>query len=348
MLNQRRFSAPLSACISITKRCNLKCKHCCTGVDLEDHELTFREITDLLDQLKEAKVFTVQIMGGEALVRKDWFEILKAVKERKFKLGFNTNCTLVTDKVVSQFREIGLNGIATSLDGGNAKIHDALRGAGAFEKATAGMKRLIKAGVHVEAEAVVTKLNLMDLCNISATAKKLGLTGIRYVPIFYGGQAKCFKSDLAPDMADYKSGIEIAKELRRKHPHYAKGPFLDGYDKIEKFKSMKRKKGQRTANVGLCGAGRSAVAIRSDGMVLPCSAFWELSAGSIREKSFREIWEHSPVLEKFRKLDDHSLDSIPECSKCEYKYFCNGNCRAAAYYNTGSITGFCPDCEYFK
>lgn len=348
MFEKRFFSAPFQVCFAITKRCNLRCKHCCTEVSLDGDELTFNEILDIIDQFRIAKIFSIQVLGGEPLLRKEVFQILKILKEKRFGISLNTNCTLINDKTIREFKKVFPIGLCTSLDGSRAEIHDKLRGEGSFEKAVEGMKRLIKEGFQLSAEAVVTKYNIEDLPQIAKTARKIGLSRMVFVPIFYGGRAKCFQSDLAPDDETYKIGRAIAKELIDKYPKFTSGAFIDGFIKIEQFKTLKKKKNQKVAKIGLCGAGRMTLGIRSDGIVIPCSALWDMPAGSVREKPLMEIWNNSPVLRQFRTIDKDSLDSIEECRICNYKYFCNGNCRASAYYSSGNIKGYSPDCNYFR
>ncbi|MDD5634927.1 MAG: SPASM domain-containing protein, partial [Candidatus Omnitrophica bacterium] len=76
--------------------------------------------------------------------------------------------------------------------------------------------------------------------------------------------------------------------------------------------------------------------IRSDGKVVPCSAFWTLVCGDARKDSLRDIWRDSEVLNTIRGLADIRLDKCnKKCAKCDYLSYCNGGCRAAAYYSSG-------------
>lgn len=338
----------MNVCLAITHRCNLKCKHCCSDVDVDSKELSFEYIEDLALQFSKAKIFQVQIFGGEPLLRKDLFKIIKTFKDRKIRIAMNTNCTLIDDKVIAELKKVWPIDLFTSIDGSSAKTHDKLRGKGSFERTVEGITRLNRAGLKLGAETVITKYNLHDLVETAALAKKIGLESLAIVPVFLGGKAKCFQKDLSPNEEDYRKGNAIAKELLEKFPNFARGAFIDGYKKIQKFKSLKRNKYQRTAKIGLCGAARSVIGIRADGQVIPCSALWDIPAGSIKEKPLTEIWENSPVLKQFRTFHMHSLDSIPECKACEFKYFCNGSCRASAFYYSGSILGYSPDCRYFR
>ncbi len=348
VFSNRYLSAPNQVCFAITNRCNLSCKHCCTEVGGYGEELTYKEILGIIDQLEAAKVFQIQVFGGEPLLRKEIWHILHVLKKKPFSVSMNTNCTLITDDVVKELKKVYPIGLCTSIDGSCPEVHDKLRGAGSFEKTLKGVQKLISEGMHVLAEAVVNRYNLRDLTNIASLAKEIGISNIVFVPVFYGGQARCFQEDIGPSEEDYLMGNEIAKELIDKFPGYAGGALIDGYFKNENFKKMKNKKGQRAAKIGLCGAARTTMGIRADGQVIPCSALWEMPAGSLKEKTLIDIWQNSPVMKQFREVDNKSLDSIEECSKCNYKYFCNANCRASAFYHSGSIHGFTPDCNYFR
>ena len=72
--------------------------------------------------------------------------------------------------------------------------------------------------------------------------------------------------------------------------------------------------------------------IRSDGWVVPCSGFWEYKIGDIRKESIAEIWNHSRALNAIRKVQDVKLCANKACKACDFISFCNGGCRAVAYY----------------
>jgi radical SAM protein with 4Fe4S-binding SPASM domain len=63
--------------------------------------------------------------------------------------------------------------------------------------------------------------------------------------------------------------------------------------------------------------------------------------GNIRERSFREIWDTSPV---FKILRDRSLLK-DFCGKCPFKNVCGG-CRARAYAYFKDLTAPDPGCIY--
>ncbi|MDA8419041.1 MAG: SPASM domain-containing protein, partial [Desulfobacteraceae bacterium] len=89
-----------------------------------------------------------------------------------------------------------------------------------------------------------------------------------------------------------------------------------------------------------CLAGQLIVLIDVDGNVLPCSYF-PMAAGNIREKSFKEIWEHSELFKNLRDFKSYK----GRCGSCEYVGVCGG-CRARAYAMTGDYMAEEPFCSH--
>lgn len=63
-------------------------------------------------------------------------------------------------------------------------------------------------------------------------------------------------------------------------------------------------------------------------------------AGSLREKSFGELWRSSPL---FRSLREPALEG--RCGECEYKELCGG-CRARAFALNSDVLAEDPWCTY--
>ena len=60
----------MSTSIRLTKRCNLRCKHCyANGGENCEQELTLDDIKSILDQLSAMSVSEVFFTGGEPFIR---------------------------------------------------------------------------------------------------------------------------------------------------------------------------------------------------------------------------------------------------------------------------------------
>ena len=82
--------------------------------------------------------------------------------------------------------------------------------------------------------------------------------------------------------------------------------------------------------------------IRVDGTLTPC-IFMPNEAGNLRDTSFQQIWEDSPV---FSALRDRSRLKEGNCGSCKFKLICGG-CRAAAMALHGNPLAGDPSCWMF-
>src|SRR4029079_7724919 len=72
---------PVYAVWEITLRCDLACRHCGSRAGRErPDELSTAEALDLVAQMAELGVHEVTVIGGEAYLRDDWTEIIRAVR----------------------------------------------------------------------------------------------------------------------------------------------------------------------------------------------------------------------------------------------------------------------------
>ena len=75
--NGFHLSAPLIVWFEITRACNLPCKHCYVAAGrLRTSELSTAETLAVLDQLRDAGVFALVLVGGEPMLRPDFLTIL--------------------------------------------------------------------------------------------------------------------------------------------------------------------------------------------------------------------------------------------------------------------------------
>ncbi|MDL2253490.1 GTP 3',8-cyclase MoaA [Ruminococcaceae bacterium OttesenSCG-928-I18] len=107
--------------ISVTDRCNLRCRYCMPeeGLPSLDHDeiLHFDEIKRLVHIMAGLGVDRVRLTGGEPLVRKDIEHLAKAIKREKAIrfLGMTTNGILLEEKAQALL-DAGVDGLNISLD----------------------------------------------------------------------------------------------------------------------------------------------------------------------------------------------------------------------------------------
>ena len=146
--------SPLSLTYEVTWLCNLSCGYCDRHTPMR-HELTKEEIFRALDEFRTLGMLRINLDGGDPLTHRHIDEIVDWLTQRGVAVSLNSNGILVPKKL-NTIRKLSL--LKISLDG-PPDSHDAMRGAGSFEKALAGATAARDAGVKVEFTCVVGQHN---------------------------------------------------------------------------------------------------------------------------------------------------------------------------------------------
>ncbi len=108
--------------LSVTDVCNFKCGYCLPNgyqLDKSDNRkfLHLDEIRRLAKALSELGVSKIRLTGGEPTVRKDFFDIVKTIKENSgIKKTVITTNGYHLDKIAHKIKESDLDGINISID----------------------------------------------------------------------------------------------------------------------------------------------------------------------------------------------------------------------------------------
>ena len=108
--------------LSITDVCNFKCGYCLPNgyqIDNSDNRklLNLDEINRLAKALSELGVSKIRLTGGEPTIRKDFFEIIKSIKNNSgIKKTVITTNGYHLDKIAQKIKKSGLDGINISID----------------------------------------------------------------------------------------------------------------------------------------------------------------------------------------------------------------------------------------
>ena len=136
--------------LSITDVCNFKCGYCLPNgyqKNKSDNRkfLSIDEIRRLAKGLSELGVCKIRLTGGEPTVRKDFFEIIKILKNNKgIKKTVITTNGYKLDQIATQIAESGLNGINISIDSLNRKIFKNITGHDRLAENLKGIEKLKK------------------------------------------------------------------------------------------------------------------------------------------------------------------------------------------------------------
>lgn len=321
---------PLGIEWEITYSCNSKCLHCHVAGQ-NTAELSTDESLKIVDQLAKLKIFSVAFTGGEPLLRRDLYEILGYSLNRGLTVTLATNGLLIDRQVALKLKKIGLSSVQISLDSSLPEIHDKIRGEGAHEAAFKAINYCCQAGIPTTIVTVLSKLNFRELGQIMLLAARLGVAEhrmFRFVPLGIGAKNA---SELSLSLANYRLLLKIWQSWRQKLAHLCNFKIEDPVAHV----ALKE-----TKAFGGCSAGITGCTLTPDGCVKPCSAL-PIVAGSLKEKTFKEIWRHSTIFRRLRNR--HKFKG--KCGMCKLNSVCGG-CRASVYSLTGDYTESDTLCLY--
>ena len=343
----------------ITRSCNLFCAHCRASSVQKSYEdeLPTEECLHLIDGILEVAKPVLIITGGEPLLRQDLLQIARYAADRELRVVIGTNGTLITEAIAAQLKAVPISRIGVSIDFPIPELQDKFRGrTGAFEAALAGIAKARQAGIEVQINSTITKLNVSYLNELLALALDVGAVAFHPFMLVPTGRGKRLETAaLSPEEYErilnwiYDRKVELGDKIFFKPtdaPHYLrvvrqrneKGE-LPGILPIEKPEST----GAHDINDSItrgCLAGISFCFISHRGEVQGCG-YLNVKAGNIRDQSFSRVWADSPLFIKLRDLSNIK----GKCGICEYKRICGG-CRARAFEATGDYLESDPCCIY--
>lgn len=138
--------------ISVTDRCNLRCKYCMTedGVDFINHEniLKYEEMINIIKAGVDLGINKIRITGGEPLVRKgieSFIADLNKINEIN-DISMTTNGVLLAAKA-EKLKEAGLKRVNISLDTLKSDKYEEITRNGNIQNVLNGIKEAIKVGL---------------------------------------------------------------------------------------------------------------------------------------------------------------------------------------------------------
>jgi len=150
--------------LSISDVCNFKCGYCLPDgykIDKSDNRtfINTEEIKRLARALSELGVSKIRLTGGEPTIRKDFFEIIKIIKQNSgIKKTVITTNGYKLDKIANDIKNSGLDGINISIDSLDPKTFKKITGHDRLEEILRGIKNLQKLNFkNIKINAVLLK-----------------------------------------------------------------------------------------------------------------------------------------------------------------------------------------------
>jgi radical SAM protein with 4Fe4S-binding SPASM domain len=336
---------PVSVVWELTLACDLACSHCGSraGRRRQD-ELTTTEALDLVDQIAELGARDVGLIGGEAYLRKDWLQIIAAIRAAGMRCDLQTGGRNLTEERVADAAKAGLCGVGISLDGIGA-THDRLRGRpGSYDRALAALARVRAHGLSAAVNSQINAYTLPQLRDLLDVVIDAGATNWQLaITTAMGNAADHPDMLLQPwQMLDVLPLLAELAVKARKH-----GVFLQPASNIGYYgphESVIRNIVDPEIHFHGCNAGDTVMGIEADGTIKSCPGLGSAYAGgNVRDTRLRDIWEQSETIAFNRRRTVDDLWGF--CRTCYYAETCMAGCTWTSHALMGRA-GNNPMCHH--
>lgn len=256
---------PLNIMWRITNKCNSKCKYCVIR-NRKMRELSTSDIFNLIDQMSKAGTQRIGFVGGEALLREDFGQIIEHAKKKGIYVTLVSNGYLIPEKI--QIIK-NLDCLILSLDGRKMN-HEQDREPGAYEKVIVAFELVSKEKINVLTNTVLTKYNLKDIRFILETAQRYGFKCT--FNLLQGA------AEMLPTREEYQKAIQEIIDAKKKGMpvvlSFKTLHMLKEWEDYAKPLSYNHLKGFK------CWAGKLIFNIDTDGSIAPCDIISNIKSGN--------------------------------------------------------------------
>ena len=346
------MKTPRSVDLSITNHCNLRCTYCShfTGSGDVGQDLPKEEWLQFFEELNRCAVMNVTIGGGEPFCRQDLQKLIEGIVRNRMRFNILSNGTLITDGMAAFLASTGrCDGVQVSIDGSVPTTHDACRGEGNFLKAMQGIKSLQNNDVPVSVRVTIHKENVRDLENVARLLlEEVGLPSFSTNAASYMGLCRQNTDQVQLTVEEHSLAIDTLLKLAKKYNgriSATAGPLAEGRNWLEMEKACQQGKESLPGQGYLtsCNGPMNHVAVRADGVMVPCGQMSHIELGRINRDNLQEIWQEHLELKNLRERHKIPLEDFEFCQGCEYINYCTGNCPALAYTILGKENHPSPD-----
>lgn len=327
----------------ITDECDQRCQHC--YIFSEDNnipliempyakmELVSENCMDMCKKLNRIPYF--YITGGDPILHKDFWKMLKIFKKNNIAFGILGNPFHLTEEVCRKLKYYGCDKYQLSIDG-LRETHDNIRKLGSFDTTIEKIQILRNAGIKCAIMTTVSKMNIEEIEGIIDIVVENSVDIFAFARYCPTG----FEKSNHIEPTEYK---EFLEKIWKKFEEYKDSNTTFNL-KDHLWTLFLYEKGLFEIPEGLdgntiydgCNCANCHMTILPTGNVYACRRM-ESQVGNIFAESIHDIFL-GEQMDKYREYD-----KFEKCSKCELLRFCRG-CPAVAYGYTGNSYSADPQC----
>lgn len=327
-----------TAVFQLTPFCNLKCKMCYARLDPKEvsdagkRVMTFDEWKYYVDCVVEMGVYLVTFTGGECTLHPDFVKIYSYAYDKGLNISVMTNCTNITDELISLFTSKPPLSISMTFYGSSPETYEKLCGnRNAYYKTYENFEKLLDAGITVTAKYTFTKYNIADYEAVDEYCTEKGLDMMLSNELLI--LDNCDSKTIEEVNVDFdEKEKQILKVFFKKKGVSVEDAIKNSKENFFKSCEMRASNPKKNDYIG-CSSGKNTLHITWEGFMTPCVSFLEFKEDP-RKIGFEKCWK------KMNEWMDN-LPIIEECLECVFTGKCL-SCVAAHYNDTGEFGKVSP------
>lgn len=290
----------------IENRCLLHCRHCSSYSSREMNNMGY-EVSDMTNLIKNFRnPIDIYLTGGEPLLNENLVSIMKEIirVNSNHRIGLfttgirhdeNGRLCAITEEYARELKDAGVTNCYLSIYSHKREEHEMITCLdSSFELTHEAASNLIKAGIIVNANVVVTKKNISNLEKIITRLQEEGFSQIRFLKLVNHGLASLNWDEFGVLEEEY---INAIKRIFEKRSDYSVDITISGFPQLVKCRPFKE--------AIKCQAGTKLLYVTFGGDVFPCACVKN------NDKLFiSKVSEYSVVmnfLEKQSEYNEHCL-----------------------------------------
>jgi len=295
-------------------------------------ELSTEIWSRVFQEAAQAGVLQADFTGGEPLARPDIVELVRAARAAGLYVNLITSGLPLDETKLADLVAAGLDHIQLSFQGAREEIANEISGTRSHAQKLRVLDWLRQHRIAVTLNFVIHRRNIDQLEEMLAIAESSCATRIEFANVQYYGWAFANRENLLPTRAQLDHSLDLVKREQER---------LQGRIRIEYVVPDYYAKYPKPC---MGGWGRKLMLITPRGDALPCHAAQVIPGlifENVKDRSLREIWEHSAAFQKFRG-ENWMQEPCKNCDRREQDF---GGCRCQAMLLAGDAAATDPVCS---